>query len=231
MLSPTTSFLLIPLLSLLQPTLSAPLPLPAILRRVDGLGLDSLGSTLQGVTALGGGNNDLLSSTPASGLLAPVSGTGGSTPASGLLGSTPASGLLGGGSGLLGGGNGGLLGGLGSGPGDLLDSTPLGGIVGTLDVSLGVALDILVPTTLTCGNVHGWFGGEEYDMGCTCYGTDGGLLLEVDLEAVVNVLGLEAWVKAQVSWSFNAYLCLSWALDTALSHCLNEGGVNTRKGH
>ncbi len=37
-------------------------------------------------------------------------------------------------------------------------------------------------------------------MGCSCLGSDGGILLDVDVdvEAIVNVIGLEAWVQAQV---------------------------------
>lgn len=70
-----------------------------------------------------------------------------------------------------------------------------------VDVALGVHIDLQVDTWLTCGLVGGLFGGRTYDLGCTCTGGDGGLLLgvEVDLEAVVNVAGLDAWVKAQVS--------------------------------
>jgi hypothetical protein len=82
--------------------------------------------------------------------------------------------------------------------GDVVDTT-----VGLLDpligVPLGLGLNLEVDTWLKCGLVSGLFGGRHYDLGCTCAGASGGLLLEVDVEAVVNVAGLDTWVKAEVS--------------------------------
>ena len=70
-----------------------------------------------------------------------------------------------------------------------------------LSVALGVTLDLDATTQLLCSLVSGTFSDKAYDLGCTCLGSDGGILLDVDVdvEAVVNVVGLEAWVQAQVS--------------------------------
>lgn len=83
--------------------------------------------------------------------------------------------------------------------GDVVDSTValLDPLVG---VPLGLGLHLDIDTWLKCGLVSGLFGGRQYDLGCTCAGTSGGILLEVDVEAVVNVAGLDAWVRAEVSW-------------------------------
>jgi hypothetical protein len=104
----------------------------------------------------------------------------------------------------------GLLGGLGLDLGvdvDLgLPGLNLGADVGLdlnlapiLDLNLGVDLDLTVDSWLKCNRVQGPFGGRDYDLGCSCIGTGGGLLLGVDVDAVVNVDGLDAWVRAQVS--------------------------------
>jgi len=70
-----------------------------------------------------------------------------------------------------------------------------------LSVALGVHIDLDITTQLLCSLVSGTFSGQSYDMGCTCLGSDGGILLDVnvDVEAIVNVVGLEPWVQAQVS--------------------------------
>jgi hypothetical protein len=53
---------------------------------------------------------------------------------------------------------------------------------------------------LTCGPVSGLFNDHQYDLGCSCAGAEGGLLLglDVDVGAILNVVGLDAWVRAQV---------------------------------
>jgi hypothetical protein len=170
---------LIPLLACTA--LAAPLPLPAILRRIEGL---DLGNTLSGITSLGnhGSNNGI-----------PIVGNA-FGPSNGPLGNLPL-------------GSGGLL--LSNTPADgLLSNIPvISPILDHLDtglgLNLGVALDLQVAQTLTCGNVNGWWGDKQWDMGCTCYGTDGGLLLEVevDVDAELDLGGLDLWVKAQVSLS------------------------------
>lgn len=70
-----------------------------------------------------------------------------------------------------------------------------------LDLDLGLKLDLEVETWLKCHTVNGVFGGREYDLGCTCLGAVGGLMLgiDIDINAVVNVAGLDAWVRAEVS--------------------------------
>lgn len=81
--------------------------------------------------------------------------------------------------------------------GDVVDSTValLDPLVG---VPLGIGLDLDIDTWLKCGLVSGLFGGRHYDLGCTCAGSSGGLLLEVDVASVINVAGLDVWVKAEV---------------------------------
>ena len=72
-----------------------------------------------------------------------------------------------------------------------------------LDVDLGISLDLEVGGWLTCNSVNGAFGGRRYDLGCTCIGSSGDLLLDVDVDvdALVNAQGLDVWVKSQVSGS------------------------------
>ena len=70
-----------------------------------------------------------------------------------------------------------------------------------LSVALGINLDLIDTTQLLCSLVSGTFSDRPYDLGCTCLGSDGGILLDVDVdvEAIVNVVGLDVWVQAQVS--------------------------------
>ena len=70
-----------------------------------------------------------------------------------------------------------------------------------LSVALGINLDLTDTSQLLCSLVSGTFSERPYDLGCTCLGSDGGILLDVDVdvEAIVNVVGLDAWVQAQVS--------------------------------
>jgi len=73
--------------------------------------------------------------------------------------------------------------------------------IGTaLSVPLGIALDLEVSTQLLCSLVSATFSNRQYDMGCTCLGSDGRILLDVDVDvsAIVNVAGLDAWMHAQV---------------------------------
>ena len=90
----------------------------------------------------------------------------------------------------LGGGLGGLVGNVLSTVGDVLDP---------ITASIGLDLNLDIGQSLTCNNVNGTFGGRDYNLGCTCQDSTGGLLLEVDVDAVVNVDGLEAWIAAQVN--------------------------------
>ena len=92
----------------------------------------------------------------------------------------------------------GLLSGLGLDVGLDLDLGLNLDLAPVLDLDLGIELDLESDTWLKCHNIQGPFGGRQYDLGCTCVGSAGGLLLEVDVEAVVNVAGLDAWVRAQV---------------------------------
>ena len=162
------------------------------------------------ILGTGGGDLPLLGSTsPLSGV---TGGNGNGGLLSGVTGGNENGGLLsgvsGGNGGLLSGvtgGNDGLLSGVTGGDGGLLSSvtapldTTLTSLGLDLSVALGVVLDLELPTNLLCSLVSGSYSSNEYDLGCTCLGDDGGLLLEVGVDAIVNVAGLDAWVKAQVS--------------------------------
>ena len=91
----------------------------------------------------------------------------------------------------------GLLGGVFSTVSDVLDP---------ITASIGVELDLDIAQWLTCNTVSGSFGGRDYDLGCTCQSLAGGLLLEVDVDTVINVDGLEAWIGAQVSSPLPGYV-------------------------
>ena len=76
-----------------------------------------------------------------------------------------------------------------------------------LNVALGINLNLDVDTFLTCNHVNGSYAGQDYDLGCTCSGDGLGLLLNVDVDvaALTNVVGLDAFVKAQVSRQTNLF--------------------------
>ena len=187
-------FALLPLLA--RPVFAAPIRLPMPLRHINRRLVDDL---------LGG--SDLPLSAPQS---LPLSGLSNGPLSGGLLSSGP----LVGGSGVLSPiADSGLLQSIPLVPGlldtttDLLDTTLSVGLDTTLvtlatlapilDLSLGVHLDLEANTWLKCNKVSGPFGGRDYDLGCAC-SSDAGLLLQVDVDAVVNVAGLDVWVEAQV---------------------------------
>ena len=92
---------------------------------------------------------------------------------------------------------------LGSNSEDLLNVAAgiTGDVSATINAALGVTIDLTSTTQLLCSLVYGTFSEKQYDLGCTCLDQDGGILLDVDVdvEAIVNVDGLQAWVEAQVS--------------------------------
>ena len=93
----------------------------------------------------------------------------------------------------------GLLGDLVSPPADVLDP---------ITASLGLNLDLDIGQTLICNTVNGTFGGRDYNLGCTCLDLTGSLLLEVDVDAITNVDGLQSWIAAQVSDTVRSVVCL-----------------------